>query len=329
MILIVAVSVFFATAAGAFGLYWILDYRRESLHQRFKEVVGKVAATDEGVVESAGKWLNWFRGRFTAKPVVETDLVDMLSGKELEGARLLLNQAGYRSPGAYHTYILVRWALPLLAVVLSLIGGKFTGLENRSIFLAILIAGIVGFLLPDFALRRMILKRQEQITDSLPDGLDLLVVCVEAGLGLNAAFVKITEEFRLSSPALSEEFDIVNREMVAGKPRQCEALFTSGPVVSTSTGEDGKFTLTNVPVGSNVPLWILGSSLFGAQVAAALGLPFAFASHFAPAMLMEARDEGDGKTDPGAAGKRHHGASEAQPEPERARPRREQRVALA
>ena len=220
MILIVAVSVFFATAAGAFGLYWILDYRRESLHQRFKEVVGKVAATDEGVVESAGKWLNWFRGRFTAKPVVETDLVDMLSGKELEGARLLLNQAGYRSPGAYHTYILVRWALPLLAVVLSLIGGKFTGLENRSIFLAILIAGIVGFLLPDFALRRMILKRQEQITDALPDGLDLLVVCVEAGLGLNAAFVKITEEFRLSSPALSEEFDIVNREMVAGKPRQ-------------------------------------------------------------------------------------------------------------
>jgi tight adherence protein C len=61
------------------------------------------------------------------------------------------------------------------------------------------------------------------ITDSLPDALDLLVVCVEAGLGLNAAFVKITEEFKLSSPALSEEFDIVNREMVAGKPRQ-EAL---------------------------------------------------------------------------------------------------------
>lgn len=223
MILIVAVSVFFATAAGAFGIYWILDYRRESLHQRFKEVVGKAAAPDDGVVESAGKWLDRFRERFTSKPVVETDLVDMLSGKELGGARLLLNQAGYRSPGAYHAYILVRWALPLLAVILSLIGGKFGGLQNRTIFFSILIAGIVGFLLPDFALRRMILKRQEQITDALPDGLDLLVVCVEAGLGLNAAFVKITEEFRLSSPALSEEFDIVNREMVAGKPRQ-EAL---------------------------------------------------------------------------------------------------------
>jgi tight adherence protein C len=50
-----------------------------------------------------------------------------------------------------------------------------------------------------------------------------MVVCVEAGLGLNAAFVKISEEFKLSSPTLSEELDVVNREMVAGKPRQ-EAL---------------------------------------------------------------------------------------------------------
>jgi tight adherence protein C len=113
--------------------------------------------------------------------------------------------------------------LPFLFVILSLVGGKITGMENRSILLAFFTAGIVGFLLPDFALRRKIRKRQEEITDALPDGLDLLVVCVEAGLGLNAAFVKITEEFRLSSPALSEEFDIVNREMVAGKPRQ-EAL---------------------------------------------------------------------------------------------------------
>jgi tight adherence protein C len=223
LILIVSVSVFLTIAIGAYGLYWILEHRRESLPQRFKEVIGKADAQGEGVAESAGKWIDMIRKRFAAKSAVETDLVEMLSGKELVGARLLLNQAGYRSPGAYHTYLLVRWILPLLIVILSVAGGEFAGLENRSIFLAILIAGIVGFLLPDFALRSRIRKRQEEITDALPDGLDLLVVCVEAGLGLNAAFVKITEEFQLSSPALSEEFDIVNREMVAGKPRQ-EAL---------------------------------------------------------------------------------------------------------
>ncbi|HWS15951.1 MAG TPA: type II secretion system F family protein, partial [Candidatus Methylomirabilis sp.] len=55
--------------------------------------------------------------------------------------------------------------------------------------------------------------------DALPDALDLLTVCVEAGLGINSAFIRIAEEFRLSCPTLSEEFDIVNREMVAGKPR--------------------------------------------------------------------------------------------------------------
>jgi tight adherence protein C len=147
----------------------------------------------------------------------------MLSGKELTGGRLLLNQAGIRSAGAHNAYFVVRWALPVVLVVLAVVYGNVTGVTNRSIFLMVLVAGIAGFLLPDFVLRRKIRKRQEEITDSLPDGLDLLVVCVEAGLGLNAAFIKITEEFKLSSPALSEEFDIVNREMVAGKPRQ-EAL---------------------------------------------------------------------------------------------------------
>jgi len=100
---------------------------------------------------------------------------------------------------------------------------KRAGLSNPSIVLLLLMAVIAGYILPDLWLRRSIRKRQEEITDSLPDGLDLLVVCVEAGLGLNASFLKITEEFKLASPALSEEFDIVNREMVAGKPRQ-EAL---------------------------------------------------------------------------------------------------------
>jgi len=125
--------------------------------------------------------------------------------------------------GAYQVYLLIRWALPVILVVLGVVYGKVTGVTSKSIIWLVLVAGIAGFLLPDFVLRWKIRKRQEEITDSLPDGLDLLVVCVEAGLGLNAAFVKITEEFKLSSPALSEEFDIVNREMVAGKPRQ-EAL---------------------------------------------------------------------------------------------------------
>ena len=221
MIFFLSVSIFLATAVGTIGLYLYLEARKESLPQRFKEIVGEEAGAPRGrMVESAGEWLGKFRKRFAAKAPTENELVEMLSGKELTGGRLLLNQAGIRSAGAYQIYLLIRWAMPVLLVVLAVVYGKVTGISTKSIFLIVLVAGIVGILLPDFVLRWKIRKRQEEITDSLPDGLDLLVVCVEAGLGLNAAFIKITEEFHISSPALSEEFDIVNREMVAGKPRQ-------------------------------------------------------------------------------------------------------------
>jgi len=183
--------------------------------------VGEEAGVPRGrIVASAGEWLGKVRGWFYAKAPTEIELVEMLSGKELTGGRLLLNQAGIRSSLAYQAYLGIRWGLPVVLVVLAVVYGKATGVASKSIFLMVLVAGIAGFLLPDFVLRAKIRKRQEEITDALPDGLDLLVVCVEAGLGLNASFVKITEEFKLSSPVLSKEFDIVNREMVAGKPRQ-------------------------------------------------------------------------------------------------------------
>jgi tight adherence protein C len=224
LILFLSISIFLATAVGALGLYLWLESRKESLPQRFKEIVGAEAGAPRGrIAISAEEWLGKFRKWFASKAPTEIELVEMLSGKELAGGRLLLNQAGIRSAGAYRIYLGIRWAMPVVFVVLAVFYGKVTGVASKSIFLMVLVAGIAGFLLPDFALRRKIRKRQEEITDALPDGLDLLVVCVEAGLGLNASFIKITEEFQLSSPALSEEFDIVNREMVAGKPRQ-EAL---------------------------------------------------------------------------------------------------------
>jgi len=221
LILILSVSIFLATVVGTIGLYLWLEARRESLPQRFKEIVGEEAgAPRDRIAASAGKWLGKFQKWFTAKPPAEAELVEMLSGKELTGGRLLLNQAGIRGAGAHYAYTVVRWALPVGLVVLAVVYGYVAGASNRSISLMVLVAGTAGFILPDFLLRWKIRKRQEEITDALPDALDLLVVCVEAGLGLNAAFIKITEEFRLSSPALSEEFDIVNREMIAGKPRQ-------------------------------------------------------------------------------------------------------------
>jgi tight adherence protein C len=224
MILFISISVFVATLLGCVAFYWWQESRRESLPGRLKDTANeRVRAQSSYGADGQRSWLGWLRRQFRRRAGGEAELLEMLSGKELTGERLLLNQAGMRGRGVYRIYIAVRWALPVALVTLAVLFGRRVALTDRSIFLLALSGGICGLLIPDAVVRWKIRKRKEEITDSLPDALDLLVVCVEAGLALNAAFVKITEEFELTCPALSEEFDVVNREMVAGKPRQ-EAL---------------------------------------------------------------------------------------------------------
>ena len=222
MIFLVAFTVFLAGILGVVALYLWMEGKRESIPQRFKEIASSSPAKAHwGILDgNMGKWLEGIRKRFAKNQPRNEEIVEMLTGKELLGARLLLNRAGYRKPISYSIYWAVRIGFPILLVGFVFLYGMKTGISNRSILLLAIMGLTAGFLLPDVLLRMKIRKRQEQISDSLPDALDLLVVCVEAGLGLNASFVKITDEFKLSSPTLSEEFDIVNREMVAGKPRQ-------------------------------------------------------------------------------------------------------------
>jgi tight adherence protein C len=151
------------------------------------------------------------------------EIVARVTTDDTAGHRLLLTQAGYRSAAAERSYRWFRIASALLVPAALLFGGKSAGLPDRTLFFLAVAGAAAGLSLPAAFLRSKARKRQEAITDALPDALDLLTVCVEAGLGINSAFLRIAEEFRLSSPTLSEEFDVVNREMVAGKPR-LEAL---------------------------------------------------------------------------------------------------------
>jgi tight adherence protein C len=81
----------------------------------------------------------------------------------------------------------------------------------------------LGFFLPRFVLKRMIRNRQRRLTLGLPDALDLTVICVEAGLALDQALMRVGEDLRHAHPELSSEFHMFNLEMRAGKPR-VEAL---------------------------------------------------------------------------------------------------------
>ncbi|NSW85141.1 MAG: type II secretion system F family protein [Syntrophobacteraceae bacterium] len=83
-----------------------------------------------------------------------------------------------------------------------------------------LVSALLGFYLPSIWLRLRISRRQEAVRKGLADALDLMVVCVEAGMGLDAAIFRVAEEFRLTNPVLSEELKLVNLEMRAGKLRR-------------------------------------------------------------------------------------------------------------
>jgi len=78
----------------------------------------------------------------------------------------------------------------------------------------------LGYILPNFILNRMISSRHKKIRESLPDALDLLVVCVEAGQGLDAAIKRVSDDLQESSPTISQELILVNLETMAGLDRQ-------------------------------------------------------------------------------------------------------------
>lgn len=136
------------------------------------------------------------------------------SPKEMGRLQKRLARAGYTSPRAAVFYAAAELALPIVFALGTL---AWLGMSRGSVF-AFLAAGI-GYALPGVWLARQTAKRQKEIQNGLPDALDLLIVCIEAGAGLDAAIVKASEELAISYPALAEELRLITTETRAGKPR--------------------------------------------------------------------------------------------------------------
>jgi len=140
-----------------------------------------------------------------------------LSPTEVSRTRAWLIQAGYRDPRHLTAYVGSRVLLGVLGMAGVV---AVSGLNSPLLMVSV---GALGFFLPRFWLKRMIRNRQRRITLALPDALDLTVICVEAGLALDQALMRVGEDLRHAHPELSNEFHLVNLEMRAGKPR-VEAL---------------------------------------------------------------------------------------------------------
>ena len=145
------------------------------------------------------------------------------SPKDVTVMQRRLIRAGMRNESAlkvlYGAKAVCGVVFPLVAV--AAVAGSDTDPSNK--FVVVLLATAMGFFGPNEYVRRKATGRQKQIARGLPNALDLLVVCVESGLGLDQAILQVSKELEHAHPEISEEFGLVNLELKAGK-RRVEAL---------------------------------------------------------------------------------------------------------
>ena len=155
-----------------------------------------------------------------AKPLAKASLPK--DGWDASDLRLRFVHAGWRSPDAPAIYFgiktLLAIGLPLLLSVALL--GRFDANHQNEFLSVLFAAALLGFYLPNIVLRAKIRRRQRDIFEAFPDSLDLIMVCVEAGLGLDAAVLRVVEEMRTARPALAEEYELLTLELRAGLARE-------------------------------------------------------------------------------------------------------------
>ncbi|MCR9233417.1 type II secretion system F family protein [Gimesia chilikensis] len=134
--------------------------------------------------------------------------------------KVRLANAGYNSENAPSIFLSLKVTLGLLGVLIGSGYGFYNFGLTQNGWTSLVIAGGIGFYLPEIVLRFMCKARIERIFLSLPDALDLLVVCVEAGLGLDAAMRRVSEELEETAPDVCNEFALCNLQLQMGRPRR-------------------------------------------------------------------------------------------------------------
>lgn len=160
-----------------------------------------------GWVEKAAK---------VAQPFSRLSIPD--EGWEKSSLRTRFMNAGWRNPAAATLYFASKSCLALLfpgtvALMLALSGKSIPG---QQMLMLLLLVAAMGYYLPNMILRRIAARRQREIFETIPDALDLLTVCVEAGLSLERALIKVAGEIHIKSVTLAQELQLVLMEMRAG-----------------------------------------------------------------------------------------------------------------
>ncbi|MCH9027769.1 MAG: type II secretion system F family protein [Proteobacteria bacterium] len=147
----------------------------------------------------------------------------LLPRKELERKEMTLQlfRAGFRSPQAQPAFYAIKSLMIFVLPLAVLLATRFfPGIETRSALTYAMFAAGFGLIAPNIVLRKLVARRSNNLRRAFPDALDLLVVCVEAGLGLAAAIQRVADELAVSHPELAFELSTVNAEIRAGTARE-------------------------------------------------------------------------------------------------------------
>lgn len=147
----------------------------------------------------------------------------VLPKEELERNKISqdLYRAGYHSPQAMQVFYATKAVLTVAFALIMLLASRlFPAMQAQSLMLYVAIAAAVGLLAPSYVLDKKLERQMRLLRNGFPDALDLLVVCVESGLGLGPALQRVADEINVSHPELSMELATVNAEMRAGVQRE-------------------------------------------------------------------------------------------------------------
>jgi tight adherence protein C len=220
--LIITASIFVCVTLGVLGVYWLMFRPPSAATERLRsmgETGGVAPAPAAGTLD----YDESRAGNLAERVAAPLHRLAPPSAAEARKLQKKLMQAGIRSENAPVIFRGIQLAaitgLPAVVALACAVFGRPLG--SAVVWIA---AGVAaGFILPRFALDRMVKRRQLRVRWGLADALDLMVVSIESGLGLNASMVRVGEELKAVHPDISEEFEIANLEIRVGRERE-EAL---------------------------------------------------------------------------------------------------------
>ena len=210
MIWILTILTFLATAGVVVAIVYAFSPAEVSVATRLARLAGIA-----GPAKEEAKFADRQKERVRDTLATVGKMMPTPGTEKASRTQLLMFRAGYRSSEA----LLAMRGVKLLFPIAALAGVYFSGLYRINVFFVPIATFAVGYLLPDMWLTWRVSVRQRKLRKALPDALDLLVICVEAGLRLDQALMKVSQDMRIAHPELSEELQFVNLEMRIGKTR--------------------------------------------------------------------------------------------------------------